>query len=305
MLQIRNLSKSYGKHKALDGLSMEITRGSLYGFVGPNGAGKTTTMKIIATLLGADSGHVMVDGVDALRFPAIVKHRIGYMPDFFGVYDNLTVREYMEFYASIYKITGSVANRRIDELLDLVRLRKKDMEMVDELSRGMKQQLCLARTMIHNPQLLILDEPASGLEPRARIELQKILQSLSEQKITILLSSHLLQELSEVCTHIGIIDAGKILVQGSVKDIMARQISENPMFIRVIEGLEIAITLLKENSLVTNISSNEKVISFNFQADELQEAELLQNMIQHGVNLSSFHRDEGNLEEVFLRLTQT
>jgi ABC-2 type transport system ATP-binding protein len=262
-------------------------------------------MKIIATLLGADSGIVMVDGVDAIRFPAIVKHRIGYMPDFFGVYDNLTVREYMEFYASIYKIAGSAANRRIDELLDLVRLRDKDKEMVDELSRGMKQQLCLARTLIHSPQLLILDEPASGLEPRARIELQKILQALSDQKVTILLSSHLLQELSEVCTHIGIIDSGKILVQGSVKDIMARQVSENPMFIRVIEGLETAISLLKENPLVTNISSNEKVISFNFPADEVQEAKLLQSMITRGVNLSSFHRDEGNLEEVFLRLTQT
>jgi ABC-2 type transport system ATP-binding protein len=305
MLQIRNLSKTYGKHKALDGLSMEIARGSLYGFVGPNGAGKTTTMKIIATLLGADSGIVMVDGVDALRYPAIVKHRIGYMPDFFGVYDNLTVREYMEFYASIYKLAGNVANRRIDELLDLVRLRDKASEMVDDLSRGMKQQLCLARTLIHNPQLLILDEPASGLEPRARIELQKILQSLSEQKVTILLSSHLLQELSEVCTHIGIIDSGKILVQGSVKDIMARQVSENPMFIRVIEGIETAISLLKGNPLVTNIASNEKVISFNFQADEAQEAKLLQSMIHRGVILSSFHRDEGNLEEVFLRLTQT
>lgn len=304
MLQIRNLKKTFGKHKALDGLSMEISRGALYGFVGPNGAGKTTTMKIIASLLGADSGSVLVDGVDALRYPTIVKTRIGYMPDFFGVYDNLTVREYMEFYASIYKIAGSTAKGRIDELLELVRLRDKSMEMVDELSRGMKQQLCLARTLIHNPQLLILDEPASGLEPRARIELQKILHSLSDQKITILLSSHLLQELSEVCTHIGIIDSGKLLVQGSVKDIMARQSSENPMFIRVMDGLETAILILKENPLVTNISSNEKVISFNFQADELEEAKLLQSMITRGVTLSSFHRDEGNLEEVFLRLTQ-
>ena len=262
-------------------------------------------MKIIASLLGADSGSVLVDGVDALRYPTIVKTRIGYMPDFFGVYDNLTVREYMEFYASIYKIARSTAKGRIDELLELVHLRDKSMEMVDELSRGMKQQLCLARTLIHNPQLLILDEPASGLEPRARIELQKILHSLSDQKITILLSSHLLQELSEVCTHIGIIDSGKLLVQGSVKDIMARQSSENPMFIRVMDGLETAILILKENPLVTNISSNEKVISFNFQADELEEAKLLQSMITRGVTLSSFHRDEGNLEEVFLRLTQT
>jgi ABC-2 type transport system ATP-binding protein len=304
MLQIRDLSKSYGKHKALDGLSMEITTGALYGFVGPNGAGKTTTMKIIASLLRADSGTVLIDGVDILKSPANVKQMVGYMPDFFGVYDNLTVREYMEFYASIYRMPGIVANKKIDELLDLVRLGDKSKEMVDDLSRGMKQQLCLARTLIHNPKLLILDEPASGLEPRARIDLQNTLQSLSEQKVTILLSSHLLQDLAEICTHIGIIDSGKLRVQGSVKEIMARQISENPMFIRVLEGTEIAIALLKENSLVTNIASNEKVISFNFGASEILEAKLLQNMITHGVVLSSFHRDEGNLEEVFLRLTQ-
>ena len=304
MLQINNLCKTYGKHKALDGLTMEILKGALYGFVGPNGAGKTTTMKIIATLLGADSGSVIIDGVDALKYPTIIKQKIGYMPDFFGVYDNLTVREYMEFYASIYKISGRVADRRIDELLELVRLRDKDQEMVDDLSRGMKQQLCLARTLIHDPKLLILDEPASGLEPRARIELQKILQRLSEQKVTILLSSHLLQELSEVCTHIGIIDSGKIRVQGLVKEIMARQVSENPMFIRVLDGIDTAITILKTNPLVTNIASNERVISFNLSGDESQEAKLLQGMITQGVVLSSFHRDQGNLEEVFLRLTQ-
>lgn len=304
MLQIRNLTKSYGKHKALDGLTMDIGKGALYGFVGSNGAGKTTTMKIIASLLSADSGSIMIDGIDALRYPTLIKQKIGYMPDFFGVYDNLTVREYMEFYASIYKLPQLLANKRIDELLELVRLKDKDKEMVDDLSRGMKQQLCLARTLIHSPQLLILDEPASGLEPRARIDLQKTLQSLSEKKVTILLSSHLLQDLSEVCTHIGIIDAGKLRVQGSVKDIMERQIIDNPMFIRAMEGIEIAIAILKENSLVTNIASNQKVISFNFAGDELQEAKLLQELVSQQVVLSSFHRDQGNLEEVFLQLTQ-
>lgn len=304
MLQIRNLTKSYGKHKALDGLTMEILTGALYGFVGPNGAGKTTTMRIVASLLGADSGSVLIDGIDALKYPSLIKHKVGYMPDFFGVYDNLSIREYMEFYASIYKLSRNQADKRIDELLELVHLRDKADEMVDDLSRGMKQQLCLARTLIHNPQYLILDEPSSGLEPRARIDLQKTLKYLSDQKVTILLSSHLLQELSEVCTYIGIIDSGKLRVQGLVKDIMARQIIENPMFIRVLDGTEVAVAILKENSLVTNIATNENVISFNYAGDELQEAKLLQDMISRGVMLSSFHRDQGNLEEVFLRLTQ-
>lgn len=304
MLQIRNLTKSYGKHKALDGLTMEILTGALYGFVGPNGAGKTTTMRIVASLLGADSGSVLIDGIDALKYPSLIKHKVGYMPDFFGVYDNLTIREYMEFYASIYKLSRNQADKRIDELLELVHLRDKADEMVDDLSRGMKQQLCLARTLIHNPQYLILDEPSSGLEPRARIDLQKTLKYLSEQKVTILLSSHLLQELSEVCTYIGIIDSGKLRVQGLVKDIMARQIIENPMFIRVMDGTEVTVAILKENSLVTNIAINENVISFNYAGDELLESKLLQDMISRGVMLSAFHRDQGNLEEVFLRLTQ-
>ncbi len=304
MLIIRNLSKTFRKHKALDGLDMEIEEGALYGFVGPNGAGKTTTMRIIATLLSADYGKVIVDGVDVLRYPKLIKNFIGFMPDFFGVYDNLTMREYMEFYASIYNITQVNANKRIDELLELVQLSDSQNELVDDLSRGMKQRLCLARTLIHRPKLLILDEPASGLEPRARIELQKILKQLSKEKVTILLSSHILQELSEICTHIGIINSGKIIMEGSVKEIMAKQKSQNPMFMRVVKGQEKAIVILKGISEVTNIATNEKNISFNFTGDEYKEANLLRRLQEQDILISAFHRDEGDLEEVFLRLTE-
>lgn len=304
MLTISNLSKTFGKFKALDGLNMEIMDGALYGFVGPNGAGKTTTMRIIATLLSADYGKVIVDGIDVLRHPRLVRNYIGYMPDFFGVYDNLTMREYMEFYASIYNISGLNAEKRIDELLELVQLSDKKNELVDELSRGMKQRLCLARTLIHRPKLLILDEPASGLEPRSRIELQKILSQLSKENVTILLSSHILQELSEICTYIGIIDSGKMIMEGSVKEIMAKQKSQNPMFMRVIEGQEKAIAILKRNSEVANIATNDKNISFNFSGDEYKEANLLRQLQEQDILISAFHRDEGNLEEVFLRLTK-
>ncbi len=304
MLRISNLSKTYGKFKALDGLNMEIADGTLYGFVGPNGAGKTTTMRIIATLLSADYGQVIVDGIDVLRHPRLVKNYIGYMPDFFGVYDNLTMLEYMEFYASIYNICGLSAEKRIDELLELVQLSDKKNELVDVLSRGMKQRLCLARTLIHRPKLLILDEPASGLEPRARIELQKILSQLGNEKVTILLSSHILQELAGICTHIGIIDSGKMVMEGSVKEIMAKQKSQNPIFMRVVKGQEKAITILKENKVVTNIATNEKNISFNFSGDEYEEANLLHQLQEQDILISAFYRDEGDLEEVFLRLTK-
>ncbi len=305
MLKISKLYKSYGKQKALDGLDMEIPKGSLYGFVGPNGAGKTTTMKIIANLLSADAGTVFVDGIDVMKYPNSVKNVLGYMPDFFGVYDNLTTREYMEFFASIFRMDQGGVRHRIDELLELVNLIDKQDEMVDHLSRGMKQRLCLARTLLHKPRLLILDEPASGLEPRSRIELHQILMDLCHtQKVTILLSSHLLQELSEVCTHIGIIDAGKMIVQGSVKEIIAKQKFENPIRMRVIEGQEAAIALLKEKKNVTNIAINEKSISFHYAGDEKMEAQLLMELQNRNVLISYFYRDEGNLEEVFLRLTQ-
>lgn len=304
MLKIRNLVKTYDRKNALDGLSMHVHEGELYGFVGPNGAGKTTTMKIIATLLKADSGQVIVDGIDGLTYPKQVKEKIGYMPDFFGVYDNLTTREYMEFYASAYRLYGKEIDRRIDELLELVDLKDKKEDDVDDLSRGMKQRLCLARTLIHRPKLLILDEPASGMEPRARLEMQRILRELSRQKVTILLSSHILQELSEVCTHIGIIESGKMRIQGSVKEIMAKQKSENPLVIKVLDQTELAVKILKQNKQISNIAMSEGILSVNFTGEETEEAELLGELIANGVRISSFRRDEGNLEDIFLKVTQ-
>ena len=211
MLVIKNLVKRYGKFTAVDSLNMEISEGHIFGFVGANGAGKTTTMRIVAGLLKPTSGNIAVDGMDIYNNPREVKRKIGYMPDFFGVYDNLKVDEYMDFYAGVYGVPYRERRQISDQLLELVDLIHKRDFYVDSLSRGMKQRLCLARSLIHDPKLLILDEPASGLDPRARVEMKNILRELKNMGKTILISSHILSELAELCTVIGIIDHGKCL----------------------------------------------------------------------------------------------
>lgn len=194
MLKIQNLRKTFGNYHALDGLDMEIEAGALYGFVGPNGAGKTTTIKIVSGLLLPDKGTVEIDGIDALAYPRQMREKIGYVPDYFGVYDNLKVWEYMEFFASCYGLEGLTARKRSLTLLDQVGLGDKEDFYVDGLSRGMKQRLCLARALLHNPALLVLDEPAAGLDPRTRLEFRETIRELNQQGTTILLSSHLLSD---------------------------------------------------------------------------------------------------------------
>ena len=304
MLKIKDLNKSYGKFKALDNLNLEIEKGELFGFVGPNGAGKTTTMRIVSGLLSADLGEVQVDGIDALKNPQKIKEKIGYMPDFFGVYDNLKALEYMEFYASIYGITGREATKLCYELMELVNLSDKADSYVDGLSRGMKQRLCLARSLVHNPELLILDEPASGLDPRARFEMKEILRNLSSMGKTIIISSHILPELAEMCSSIGIIEHGSMVVKGQVGEIMRKMTTSNPLVMEVVEGQEQAVRILKENPLVENISIRENSISMGFKGERKEEAELLASLIRGNVLVSSFVREEGNLEALFMQLTE-
>ena len=213
MLKIKGLCKKYGNFTALDNLDLAIGRGEIFGFVGPNGAGKTTTLKILAGLLKADAGEVYIDDIRLFEDYDRLKELIGYMPDFFGVYDNLKVMEYLEFYASAYGIETKRAQELGRELLSVVHLDGKEEHYVDELSRGMKQRLCLARALIHDPQFLILDEPASGLDPRNRFEFKEILRDLKEAGKTIIISSHILMELAEICTSIGVIEHGKIIMQ--------------------------------------------------------------------------------------------
>lgn len=304
MLSIHNLRKNFGKFTALNGLELEIQKGELFGFVGPNGAGKTTTMKIISGLLKADSGEVEVAGIDAIKDHRGLKEKIGYMPDFFGVYDNLKALEYMEFYASIYGIEGKEAKKLCMELMELVNLGDKADSYVDGLSRGMKQRLCLARSLVHNPDLLILDEPASGLDPRARFEMKEILKNLSNMGKTIIISSHILPELAEMCSSIGIIEHGSMVINGTVQEIMSTMNSSNPLIIQFVEGQETGVRILKENPLVENISIRESQVSITFRGQKEEEAVLLHDMVVNGAMVSSFSREEGNLESLFMQLTE-
>ncbi len=303
MLKIENLKKTYGKVPALDGLNMNIGESSLYGFVGPNGAGKTTTIKIITGLLLPGSGTVTVNGVDAVREPEKLKESIGYVPDFFGVYDNLKVSEYMEFFASCYGLDGLKARKRYMELLGEVGLDEKVDFYVDGLSRGMKQKLCLARALIHDPSLLIMDEPTSGLDPRTRYEFKEILKELREQGKTVLISSHILSELSEICTDIGIIEQGKIVLEGNMEEILSRINTSNPLIISVFGNRETAMAILKSHPLVETITVREEDIVVGFAGDKQDEANLLAQLVDADVLVYGFVRERGNLESVFMQIT--
>lgn len=303
MLMIKELRKAYGKYHALNGLNMEIADGALYGFVGPNGAGKTTTIKIMVGLLQPDSGSVEIDGQSVLQNPREMKRKIGYVPDNFGVYDNLRVSEYMEFFSSCYGLEGLKARKRNITLLAQVGLEEKADFYVDSLSRGMKQRLCLARAMIHDPQILIMDEPTSGLDPRTRLEFRELVKDLQEQGRTILISSHQLSELSELCSHIGVIDQGKMVIQGSIEEITGALSTSRPLIITVAGGTERALKLLKKHHLVRTITVREQDIMVGFAGDAAGECELLAMLVEAGVAVRGFLREPGNLEAVFMQIT--
>ena len=303
MLQIKNLRKAYGKYQALDGLSMEVKEGALYGFVGPNGAGKTTTIKILAGLLAADSGQVLLDGENALGRGRKLKGKIGYVPDEFGTYDNQKVREYMEFFASCYGMEGLVARNRCSLLLEQVGLEDRMDFYVDGLSRGMKQRLCLAQALIHDPPLLVLDEPSSGLDPKTRLEFKELLLELNEQGKTVLLSSHVLSELAQMCSDIGIIDQGKLILSGSIREIMERVDQSNPLIITVYKNMEKAMAILRSHGCVRTISIKDNRLSVGFAGDAQDEALLLQQMIDADVLVNEFFRQPGNLETLFMQIT--
>lgn len=303
MLKVEKLRKQYGKVSALDGLEMTVGDRALYGFVGPNGAGKTTTMKIITGLLLPDGGTVELDGLDAVKEPGQLKERIGYVPDFFGVYDNLKVSEYMEFFASCYGIYGLKARKQCIQLLGQVGLDEKMDFYVDGLSRGMKQKLCLARALIHDPALLIMDEPTSGLDPRTRYEFKEILKELREQGKTVIISSHILAELSEICTDIGIIEQGKLVLEGSMDDILSRINTSNPLIISIFSNKETAMTILKSHPCVETITIRDDDIVVGFQGDKQDESHLLQQLVDADVLIYSFLRERGNLESIFMQIT--
>ena len=310
MLKIEKLSKNYGKFPALKELSLEVPDGQLHGFVGPNGAGKTTTMRILATLMAPTSGAAWVDGTNLVREGQKARKLVGYMPDFFGVYDNLTCREYLDFYARCYRIGAEERKRMGSQLLELVQLQEKENEYVNGLSRGMKQRLCLARSLIHDPKLLILDEPASGMDPRARAEMKGILRTLREMGKTVLISSHILPELSEMCDSLTILDHGELVFSGSVEDLSDRMNGNAPLDIRLAEtagaeAVEEAVRCLRELPYITEILQEEPfLLRVRLDGGEDVCMAAMRELVTRNVPVCDFHRAPMNLEKVFMEVTQ-
>lgn len=304
MLTIINLEKFYGKYKAVNGLDMHLKKGDIFGFIGPNGAGKSTTMKIIAGLLPADGGEIYVDGIDALKDNKKLKEKIGYMPDFFGSYENLKVIEYMEFYASIYGIVGKESKDLIMDLLELVNLEEKKDAYVDGLSRGMKQRLCLARSLVHNPELLILDEPASGMDPRSRFEMKGILKNLKDMDKTVIISSHILSEMNEICTSVGIIEEGNLIYSGGINNLLSRMSSTNPLKIVVRDKVKESKVILSELPYITNIKENSKELTVFFNGGEIEISNTIKTLVLKDIPIVSFTQASENLEDVFIKITE-
>lgn len=303
MLYINDLTKKYGAFTAVNHLSLHIPEGDLFGFVGPNGAGKTTTIRIVCGLLRASSGQVRIGGTSAPVGSREMKRMIGYVPDFFGVYDNLKVREYMDMYGSMYGMHSRDIAKLTDDLLELVNLSDKKEVYVDTLSRGMKQRLCVARALLHNPKLLILDEPSSGLDPRARVEMKELLQNLRSMGKTIVISSHILSELSEMCNSIGIMDHGILVASGRIEDVMEGVFGGNRLVITLEEGRETAVRIASEYAgvKVESVGEHELKLSHNMSKQEI--AKLIGAMIAQDVVVTGFHKQEGSLETLFMRVT--
>jgi len=303
MLQISQLYKNYGKFLAVNNLNLHIPQGDLFGFVGPNGAGKTTTIRMVCGLMPPTAGSIAINGVDALAHPKEIKKQIGYVPDFFGVYDNLKVMEYMDFYGSMYSMNSRDVARISEDLLELVNLSDKKEVYVDTLSRGMKQRLCVARALIHNPSLLVLDEPNSGLDPRARVEMKELLLNLKSMGKTIVISSHILSELSEMCNSIGIMNHGNLVAAGKIEDVMQSVFGGNKLSIEISGEMEPAVRLVKEQAGVKVDSVREKEIQLAHTLSEEEIAGMIARMINSGVIVTGFHKQEGNLESLFMQLT--
>ena len=298
------LTRSYGAMTALSSLDLTVNRGDLFGFIGSNGAGKTTTLRILATFLAPSSGHAKVMGHDVVTDADAVRHVIGYMPDFFGVYKDMEVTEYLDFFGACYKIPTVQREKTVNDVLELVGLTEKKGALIGALSRGMQQRLGLARVLIHDPQLLLLDEPASGLDPRARIEMMAILLELQRLGKTIIISSHILSELQTLCNRVAIIEKGKLIYSGPVQGVRDQMSSGLIVWVKVATEADRAIELLKtrpEVAEVTTVDGRIKITMVDHDTDYSFVAELL---VRSGLKLVGLQEDELGLEEVFLRVTR-
>ena len=304
MIELTNFTKKYGDLVAVDGLNLKIDEGEMFGFIGPNGAGKSTTIRFLATLLKATAGEGTVNGKSVTREPLEVRRSIGYMPDSFGVYDGMKVWEFLDFFAVAYQIARKHRRRIIDDVLELLDLSGKRNDYVNGLSRGMKQRLCLAKTIVHDPPVLILDEPASGLDPRARVEVKALLKELRNMGKTILISSHILTELADCCTSIGIIERGKLLMHGPIEDVYRRIQRNRIVVIKFLENAEAGLSIIRSLAETRDVQVENGRVTVELAADEEQLAALLERLVAEGVRMHSFADKEPTLEDVFMLVTK-
>ncbi len=304
IIQTINLTKRYGKLVALNNLHLDIEEGECFGYIGPNGAGKTTTIKILATLLQPTWGEARVCGHVVGYESRKIRPLIGYVPDFFGAYEDMVVQEYLEFFASAYNIQGAQRTRVVGDVLELTDLAYKRDSLVDGLSRGMKQRLSVARVLLHDPKVLLLDEPASGLDPRARIEMRELLKELSRMGKTLVISSHILHELAELCTTIGIIEQGELLFHGSLEEAVRRARMGTRVLIRVLEQQDLAAQLLEKQEYVKKIELNNGYIVAELDDGVHDFSPLAQLLLANKFRINEIKEEEVNLETAFMRLTK-
>lgn len=304
MIETRNLTKRYGDLIAANQITLKLEEGDVFGFIGPNGSGKTTTMRMIATLLNPDYGEAYVCGKSIYTDAREIRRLVGFMPDFFGVYDDMTVTEYLEFFAATYRIDGPARRKVVEEKLELVDMGYKRDAMVNQLSRGQTQRIGLARVLLHEPQVLLLDEPASGLDPRVRIEIRNLIKRLGELNKTVIVSSHILPELADICTRVGIIEKGQMIVDASVEEVMRRARQRILLQIRVKDRTEEAARLLESHDGVENIDVKNGVIETTLKKEIEDYSFIPTVLIEAGFQMTLFREEEVNLETAFMQLTQ-
>jgi ABC-2 type transport system ATP-binding protein len=303
-IELRGLHRVFSETYAVRDVSFEVAAGEVFGYIGPNGAGKTTSMRILATLDEPTAGDALVDGFSVVDDPDRVRRRLGFMPDYFGTYQNVNVREYLDFFARAYGLRGNERLRAISYVMDFTLLGPLAHKPIDGLSKGMKQRLCLGRTMIHDPSVLVLDEPAAGLDPRARIELREMIGRLADDGKAILISSHILTELAEICHRVGILEQGKLVAVGSVEEISERVQDCGQVRVRVLSDRERLVTWLGARSEVSDIRGESALVTFNHVGDRQSEAALLRAIVEAGFDVVEYGTRHKSLEDVFLHVTE-